>query len=73
MIRASTDRGPGAVIRILEVAGSSHDDHLLGMTTSPDEAARIIGDWLRMVIERSSESPATTGTASPRDGRVTTR
>lgn len=53
VIRAST--GPTAVIRILEVAGGSHDDHVLGITTSPDEAARIIGDWLRMVIGRSSQ------------------
>jgi hypothetical protein len=38
------------VIRILEVSDLFRDERVLGVTTSADEAADIVLDWLRAVV-----------------------
>lgn len=52
VIRAMVESGPRPVIRILEVADLFGDERVLSVTTSADEAAEIIRDWLRKMIEQ---------------------
>jgi hypothetical protein len=54
IIRTVVEPGPRPVIRILQISDLFENEHLLAVTTSVDEAARVIGDWLRDVIARRS-------------------
>jgi hypothetical protein len=51
VIRAMVESGPHPVIRILEVSDLFGEEHVLSVTTSADEAAKIIRDWLRKMIQ----------------------
>ena len=61
VVRAVVEDGQRPVIRILEVADVLGDEHVLGMTTSPEEAAEIVVGWLRSVIANagSARDPGT--------------
>jgi hypothetical protein len=50
VIRAIVDPAQAPVIRILEVRHLFMDDHVVRVTTSPDEAADVIRGWLRDVV-----------------------
>jgi hypothetical protein len=52
IVRAVVDDGPQPLIRVLRIDDLFRDEQVLGTTTSPDEAARLIGDWLSSVIAR---------------------
>ena len=61
VVRAVVEDGRRPVIRILEVADVWGDELVLGVTTSPEEAAEIVAGWLRAVIAnaRSAQHPET--------------
>lgn len=52
IVRAVVDDGPDPVIHVLRMDDLFRDEQILGTTTSPDEAAAMIREWLISVIER---------------------
>lgn len=50
VIRTVVEPGPRPVIKILQVDRLFRNEHVLAITTSPDEAARVIRGWLVDVI-----------------------
>jgi hypothetical protein len=56
IIRAVVEDRPNPVIRILRIDDLFRDEQVLGTTTSPDEAASLIRDWLQSVIARRDDS-----------------
>ena len=67
IVRAVVDDGPQPLIRVLRIDDLFRDEQVLGITTSPDEAARLIRDWLSTVIARRRDVPGGD------DGAVTTQ
>jgi hypothetical protein len=51
VIRAMVESGPRPVIRIMEITDLFAGERVLSVTTSADEAAETIRDWLRKMIE----------------------
>lgn len=56
IVRAVVGDGSSPVIRVLRVDDLFRDEQVLGTTTSPDEAASLIRDWLRTVIARRGDA-----------------
>lgn len=54
VIRTVVEPGPRPVIRILELADLSRDPQVLAVTTSVEEAAQVIQDWLKEVVARAN-------------------
>ena len=52
IVRAVVADGPDPVIHVLRMDDLFRDEQILGTTTSPDEAAAMIREWLISVIER---------------------
>lgn len=54
IVRAVVEQGPPPVIRVLRIDDLFRDEHVLGVTSSPEEAAAMIRDWLVGVVERAA-------------------
>lgn len=52
IVRAVVEEGPQPVIRVIQMDDVFADERMLGVTSSPDDAARMIRDWLVGVIGR---------------------
>jgi hypothetical protein len=50
IVRAVVEDGPHPVIRVLQMGDLFRDEQVVGITSSPDEAAGMIRDWLVSVI-----------------------
>lgn len=56
IVRAVVEQGPPPVIRVLRIDDLFRDEHVLGVTSSPEEAAAMIRDWLVGVVERAAQA-----------------
>ena len=50
IVRAVVEDGPDPVIRVMKMDDLFRDEQVVGTTSSPDEAAAMIRDWLVAVI-----------------------
>jgi hypothetical protein len=60
IVRAVFEDGPSPIIRVLRMDDLFRHEQVLGVTSSPDEAAAIIATWLHSIIDRrrtDSDSP----------------
>ncbi len=51
IVRAVVEDGSDPVIRVLRMDDLFRDEQVVGTTSSPDEAAGMIRDWLVSVIQ----------------------
>lgn len=66
IVRAVVEQGPPPVIRVIRIDDLFRDEHVLGVTSSPDEAAAMIRDWLTGVLGRAAPGPlANNGPVTP--------
>ena len=57
IVRAVVEEDAGPTIRILRLDDLFRDEQVIGITSSPDEAAAIIGEWLHSMVSGRRERP----------------